>query len=473
MCISNENDNGNNGNNGNNDANASEQLPNNNEEGSSTTDAAAAAAAKTTLTSTTTTSDETTISEKRRSDDDVDDDTPSSTSTSTSTTTTTTNIYCLQKSHLLLAWKTCIRKTDAAVSAQIYQLLVSVLFSNHCPVSLAVSLLQAVQESLNNNNNTQGQVQGQPTDSIITNGGINNNTNNNNNNNMIKHDDCLTEVSDFCEALAVSSYNNNNNNNSNSNNKGGGGGGGSASSSSTNTELLCNDVRTEVLKLLWSVLIHPDASSLKSYDIIKQYVTRELRVEPDGKEHRETYLKACVLSLMENSKRHHQSTQSSSATILAAGTGVAVAVAVDFEIRALKMVKLTHFVLEACPRTQAADLVTNDKGELPVLLFEELTAFLKRKPQTPLRKVRILLLLILLLLLIQQRRKEINVTPEDFILVFCHVIPSQILYSYQYVVFIVLFFSFVFLLLLLLIKKLSHLQSIRMEHLERSRFRNG
>jgi hypothetical protein len=250
--------------------------------------------------------------------------------------------------------------------------------------------------------------------------------------------------------------------------------------------LLCNDVRTEVLKLLWSVLIHPDASSLKSYDIIKQYVTRELRVEPDGKEHRETYLKACVLSLMENSKRHHQSTQSSSATILAAGTGVAVAVAVDFEIRALKMVKLTHFVLEACPRTQAADLVTNDKGELPVLLFEELTAFLKRKhqmlmtgggmsirPQTPLRKVRILLLLILLLLLIQQRRKEINVTPEDFILVFCHVIPSQILYSYQYVVFIVLFFSFVFLLLLLLIKKLSHLQSIRMEHLERSRFRNG
>ena len=35
--------------------------------------------------------------------------------------------YCLQASHLLLAWKTCINKSDAAVSAQIYKLLVSVL----------------------------------------------------------------------------------------------------------------------------------------------------------------------------------------------------------------------------------------------------------------------------------------------------------------------------------------------------------
>lgn len=240
--------------------------------------------------------------------------------------------YCLQASHLLLAWKTCTRKTDAAVSAQIYQLLVSILPS--CPVHLAVLLLKAVQESL---------VQGGQ-----------------NNNNI----DFLTEVSDFCEALAVAnsndSHNYNNNNGNNNNNKG------PASSQ------LSDKVRAEVLKLLWSLLIHPEASSLKSYDLLKQYVTRELRVEPGGSDHRETYLRSCITALMENSKQQ------------TAGT-------VD-EIRALKMVKLTHFVLEACPRKQAAELVTTDQGGLPLLLFEELTAFLKRKrqgaTQNPPRKVR-------------------------------------------------------------------------------------
>jgi ubiquitin carboxyl-terminal hydrolase 9/24 len=249
--------------------------------------------------------------------------------------------YCLQASHLLLAWKTCTRKTDAAVSAQIYQLLVSILPS--CPVHLAVLLLKAVQESL---------VQGGQ-----------------NNNNI----DFLTEVSDFCEALAVANsndnhtYNNNNNNNNNANK-------GPPSSQ------LSNEVRAEVLKLLWSLLIHPEASSLKTYDLLKQYVTRELRVEPGGSEYRETYLKFCLETIEENSKQ------------LRAGT-------VD-EIRALKMAKLTHFVLEACPRTQAAELVTADQCRLPLLLLEELTAFLKRKQkgasstgglraQTPPRKVRI------------------------------------------------------------------------------------
>eukprot|EP00537_Pseudo-nitzschia_pungens_P003953 CAMPEP_0172367922 /NCGR_PEP_ID=MMETSP1060-20121228/24635_1 /TAXON_ID=37318 /ORGANISM="Pseudo-nitzschia pungens, Strain cf. cingulata" /LENGTH=3187 /DNA_ID=CAMNT_0013092347 /DNA_START=34 /DNA_END=9597 /DNA_ORIENTATION=- len=232
--------------------------------------------------------------------------------------------YCLQTSHLLLAWKTCTRKTDAAVSAQIYQLLVSILPS--CPVNLAVVLLKAVQQSL-----IQGSSVG------ITNGG---NTNN----------DCLTEVSDFCEALAVANSNDNPayNNNNNSNR-------------GTTSSQLSNDARAEVLKLLWSLLIHPEASSLKSYDLLKQYVTRELRVEPGGNEHRETYLRSCIAALQENSKRQTSGT-------------------VD-EIRALKMVKLTHFVLEACPRVQAANLVTSDQGGLPLLLFDELTAFLKRKRQ--------------------------------------------------------------------------------------------
>mmetsp|Transcript_19973 Transcript_19973/g.22290 ORF Transcript_19973/g.22290 Transcript_19973/m.22290 type:complete len:878 (+) Transcript_19973:39-2672(+) len=115
--------------------------------------------------------------------------------------------YCLQTSHLLLAWKTCIRKTDAAVSAQIYQLLVTVLFS--CPSSLAVSLLEAVHDSL---------VQGQSSTSDNSNG-INNSPAHisSNNNTIIKYDDCLNEVSDFCEALAVANYNNNNNNNTDNN----------------------------------------------------------------------------------------------------------------------------------------------------------------------------------------------------------------------------------------------------------------
>jgi hypothetical protein len=273
--------------------------------------------------------------------------------------------YCLQTSHLLLAWKTCIRKTDAAVSAQVYQLLVTVLFS--CPSSLAVSLLEAVHESLVQSQQPQ-------TNSISSD---NNNININNaaivSSNSMKNDDCLNEVSDFCEALAISSFNNNSisNNNNNTNNK---------NNRSGPILELTDRVRAEVLKLLWSVLIHPDASSLKSYDTLKQFVTRELRIEPGGKEHRETYLRFCVSAMSENSKRQ-------------------TCGSVD-EIRALKMVKLTHFVLEACPRNQAAELVMSDQGGLPLLLFEELTSFLKRnvaptatgrifiQPQTPPRKVR-------------------------------------------------------------------------------------
>jgi hypothetical protein len=67
--------------------------------------------------------------------------------------------------------------------------------------------------------------------------------------------------------------------------------------------------------------------------------------------------------------------------------------AVD-ETQALRTVKLTHFVLEACPRSQAATFVLDDLGALPLLIFEELTAYLKRRQsgirsQTPLKKVRL------------------------------------------------------------------------------------
>lgn len=238
------------------------------------------------------------------------------------------NEYCLQTSHLLLAWKTCTRKTDAAVSAQIYQLLVSILPS--CPSSLAIPLLKAIQDSL---------VQSKA---------------NNNGGGKSEKQDYLNEVADFCTALAVTSI-------SDSNDQKGAATG------------LRDDVRAEVLGLFWSVFTHPDASSLKSYDVLKQYVTHELQVEPLGEKLREKYLLSCIDSLRRNSKQ------------LVGGT-------VD-EVQALRMVKLTSFVLQACPQDQAAKLVMHDQGALPLLLSEELTAYLKRREsgarsQTSIRKVR-------------------------------------------------------------------------------------
>lgn len=223
-------------------------------------------------------------------------------------------VYCLQTSHLLLAWKTCTRKTDTAVSAQVYQLLVTILPA--CPKSLAITLLRAVQDSLFSQS---GEKQ-----------------------------DFLVEVSEFCTALAVAN---------------------STETTKAATLTLSGEVRSEVLELLWSVLTHPDASSLKSYDILKRYVTHELRVEPRGSEHREKYLRLCVAKLIQYSKQQ-------------------VGGSVD-ETQALRIVKLTHFVLEACPLHQAAVLVMADQGTLPLLLFEELTAYLKRRnlAQPSLRKV--------------------------------------------------------------------------------------
>mmetsp|Transcript_43869 Transcript_43869/g.105841 ORF Transcript_43869/g.105841 Transcript_43869/m.105841 type:complete len:3072 (+) Transcript_43869:108-9323(+) len=228
-----------------------------------------------------------------------------------STGTRQPNMYCLQQSHLLLAWKTCTRKADAAVATQVFQLLVSILPS--CPSSLAIPLLKAVQESLFDNKEKR---------------------------------DYLAEVAEFCSALAAAN---------------------SADTKSASLISLADDVRAEVLELLWSVLTHPEASQLKSYDSLKQYVTNELRVEPKGKEHREKYLRICVQTLASNA-------------------GIVERGSVD-ETQALRMVRLTHFVLEACPRAQAATFVMEKDGTLPKLLFGELIAFMKRRdakvPQSP------------------------------------------------------------------------------------------
>jgi ubiquitin carboxyl-terminal hydrolase 9/24 len=215
------------------------------------------------------------------------------------------NAFCLHTSHLLLAWKTCTSKSDAAVSDEIYHLLVSILPS--LPNALAITLLQAVQESLASANKKE----------------------------------FLIEVSEFCYALASHVPDN---------------------LKDPSFGILSEEVRSVILDLLWAVLTHPDASTLKCYDELKLYVTKELRVEPIGRKHREKFLRSCTLTLSKNAQQQQ-------------GGG-----RVD-EVLALRMVKLTQFVLEACPRDQAGDIVTAEKGALASLIFSELTAYLARRKE--------------------------------------------------------------------------------------------
>lgn len=219
------------------------------------------------------------------------------------------NQFCLQTSHLLFAWKTCTRKADAAVSQQVYQLLVSVL--PLCPSNRAIPLLMAIQTSLRECSNKR---------------------------------ENLFEVSEFVSVLAAAYHVDSNHKNS-----------------ASQTIAMTEDVRQEVLNLLWSVLTHPDVSALKSHDNLKRYVTHELKVEPKGQEHRHRFLQSCVAALSENSNSKRP---------------------VD-EMQALRMVKLTRFILEACPRKQAEALVLENDGSLPTLLFGEVVAFLNRLRDEP------------------------------------------------------------------------------------------
>jgi ubiquitin carboxyl-terminal hydrolase 9/24 len=128
------------------------------------------------------------------------------------------NPYCLKLSHLLLAWKTCTSKTDAAVSAEIYNLLVSILPS--LPEDLAIPLLQAIRAEVNKGNHN------------------------------------FFEVSEFCCAIAniAEGYYKNN-----------------------NPMNIKTRVREEILGLQWAILTHEDARTLKSYENIRKYVSGEIR----------------------------------------------------------------------------------------------------------------------------------------------------------------------------------------------------
>ena len=218
------------------------------------------------------------------------------------TTNLVPNQYCLNSSHLQLAWKTCASKLDAAVSAEVYQLLVTILSS--LPNDLAVDLLNTIRNSCG---------------------------------------DSLFEVAEFCSALAATGED--------------------------DTLFFSDEVRSVLLKLLWAVLTHPDASTLKSYDEIKYFMTHELRTEPTGTEQRQIFLDTCKSDLKKNAKAD-----------------------VCDEVAALRMVRLTRFILQACPREQAAALIIENNKELANLAFNELIAYLERRAkknaQSSIKRVR-------------------------------------------------------------------------------------
>lgn len=208
------------------------------------------------------------------------------------------NQFCLNSAHLQLAWKTCASKLDAAVSAEVYQLLVTVLPS--LPNDLAVDLLDTIRKSCS---------------------------------------DSLFEVAEFCSTLATNGED--------------------------DTVYFSNEVRSVLLELLWAVLTHPDASSLKCYDEIKFFMTQELRAEQTGMAERKKFLDACKRALKDNSISN-----------------------VCDEAAALRMVRLTRFILQACPREQATKLITEDERELANLAFDELIAYLKRRDKKDAQSIK-------------------------------------------------------------------------------------
>ena len=119
-------------------------------------------------------------------------------------------------------------------------------------------------------------------------------------------------------------------------------------------------VRIEVLMLLWVVLTHPNASALKNYEILKQYVTNKLRIDPLGRSYRETFLESCTKSLALNAGQ------------LAGGTPVD-------EFLALRMVQLTVFVLEACPPEQAMAICQRKSRKVGVPSFQRINGLIVNK----------------------------------------------------------------------------------------------
>jgi hypothetical protein len=227
------------------------------------------------------------------------------------------NQYCLRASHLLMAWKTCTNQRDDAVSAQIYQLLVSILPS--LSDELSVPLMNAIHESL---------VQ------------------------SLDKEDHFLEVSQFCTAVAEKFFDPEGN-----------------TPNDESFECIDNNTRKEALNLLWAVLTHKDALTLKSCMHIERFTFAEIGRQQDevAESMREKFLTQCKDFLRSQDEEF-----------------------VD-ESHALRMCQLSRSVLEGYDRANMEKYVMGSGG-FAEMLFEELVAYLHRRakaPSTPpIRKVR-------------------------------------------------------------------------------------
>jgi hypothetical protein len=240
--------------------------------------------------------------------------------------------YCLKASHLLLAWKTCTNKADAAVSAQIYQLLVSILPS--LPSSLAISLIEAIRFSLDQRG------------SVLSSGVIE------------KQSDHFFEVSEFCCAIAVKML-------ADSARDGDDNAPGAKNARNrqnpSNDSSVVDPVREAILNLQWTVLSHKDALTLKSYESIKEFVACEI-CKQDA-----TTGKLRTIFLMHTREKISKNVLCTDPN----NQGL-----VD-ETHALHMVQLAKFLLEGCDREEMVSMVSSHN--LPMLLFRDLISYMRRR----------------------------------------------------------------------------------------------
>ena len=199
------------------------------------------------------------------------------------------NAYCLQASHLTLAWNRCKSKLDpAAVSAEIYHLLVSILPS--LPNFLAIHLVTIIQQSLKKENG-EGH---------------------------------FFEVAKFCSTLAIRNIDPN---------------------GRSDYMTLSDETRSLILKLLWSVLTHPEVHILKCQNNLKTYTAHILQVEPPmEKKYRKLFLYFCLNSFM---------------TIVSTQT-----IQADECAKSSRIVNLTQFMLEVCLKEQFSQILVEDNLHL-------------------------------------------------------------------------------------------------------------
>ena len=250
--------------------------------------------------------------------------------------------YCLKASHLLLAWKTCTNKADAAVSAQIYHLLVSILPS--LSISLAIPLIEAVSASLDQKGSISS-----------TSGGVE------------KQYDHLFEVSEFCGAIAEKMLADTARDRGNTTNK----------QDPSNDSKTVDPVREAILNLQWAVLSHKDVLTLKSYESIKKFVSSEIcKQDAVTVKLRTTFLQHTCNEIKKNGMCNDPNTLD--------------------EIHALHMVQLAKFLLAGYDRVEMTSILCpspeHPDQHFPMLIFRDIMSYMKRRSRVgcaipPMRKV--------------------------------------------------------------------------------------